>query len=47
MIIGVVLGLAALALLVVLGLSVKVVREYQRLVLFRLGRAIGTGDLGW
>ncbi len=46
MIIGVVLGLAAFALLVVLGLSVKVVREYQRLVLFRLGRAIGTRGPG-
>jgi regulator of protease activity HflC (stomatin/prohibitin superfamily) len=45
-IIGVVLGLVGFALLVVLGMSVKVVREYQRLVLFRLGRAIGTRGPG-
>jgi regulator of protease activity HflC (stomatin/prohibitin superfamily) len=30
-----------LFVLIMLGLSVKIVREYQRIVLFRLGRAIG------
>jgi regulator of protease activity HflC (stomatin/prohibitin superfamily) len=41
MIIGVVVGVVVLFLLVVFALSVKIVREYQRIVLFRLGRAIG------
>jgi regulator of protease activity HflC (stomatin/prohibitin superfamily) len=40
-IVGVVVGVAVLALLIVLGLSIKIVREYQRFVLFRLGRAAG------
>jgi regulator of protease activity HflC (stomatin/prohibitin superfamily) len=39
-IIGIVLGFLALVLLFGL-VSVKIVREYQRIVLFRLGRAIG------
>ena len=42
MIVGIVIGVVVLFLLVVFGLSVKIVREYQRIVLFRLGRAIGT-----
>jgi regulator of protease activity HflC (stomatin/prohibitin superfamily) len=40
MIVGVVVGVLAL-LLILTALSVKIVREYQRIVLFRLGRAIG------
>jgi regulator of protease activity HflC (stomatin/prohibitin superfamily) len=41
MIIGLIIGVVVLFLLVMFGLSVKIVREYQRIVLFRLGRAIG------
>ncbi len=41
MIVGVVIGVVVLLLLIVLGFAVKIVREYQRIVLFRLGRAIG------
>jgi len=41
MIVGVVVGVAVLFLLIVFTISVKIVREYQRIVLFRLGRAIG------
>jgi len=41
MIVGVIVGVVVLVLLIGLGLSVKIVREYQRIVLFRLGRAIG------
>ncbi len=46
MIIGIIIGVVALILLVVAGLSVKIVREYQRVVLFRLGRALGTRGPG-
>jgi regulator of protease activity HflC (stomatin/prohibitin superfamily) len=41
MIIGIVIGLVAFFALIALAYSVKIVREYQRIVLFRLGRAIG------
>jgi len=41
MIIGIVVGVVVLLLLVMLGFSVKIVREYQRFLLFRLGRATG------
>jgi regulator of protease activity HflC (stomatin/prohibitin superfamily) len=41
MIVGVILGVVVLALLILAGLSVKIVREYQRIVLLRLGRASG------
>ena len=41
MIVGIVVGLVVLAMVVALGLSVRIVREYQRIVLFRLGRAVG------
>lgn len=41
MIVGVIVGVVVFFLLVVFGVSVKIVREYQRIVLFRLGRAIG------
>ncbi len=46
MIIGIVAVVVVLGLLVGLGMSVKIVREYQRLVLFRLGRATGTKGPG-
>jgi regulator of protease activity HflC (stomatin/prohibitin superfamily) len=41
MIVGIVVGVVVLVLLVIVTLSIKIVREYQRIVLFRLGRAIG------
>lgn len=41
MIVGIAVGVVVLALLLLLTLSIKIVREYQRIVLFRLGRAIG------
>ncbi|HML00606.1 MAG TPA: SPFH domain-containing protein [Acidimicrobiales bacterium] len=41
MIIGVIVGIVFLLLLITAGLSIKIVREYQRIVLFRLGREIG------
>jgi regulator of protease activity HflC (stomatin/prohibitin superfamily) len=41
MIVGVVIGVVVLFVLIMTGLSLKIVREYQRIVLFRLGRAIG------
>jgi regulator of protease activity HflC (stomatin/prohibitin superfamily) len=41
MIIGVILGVVGLSVLTTAGLSVKIVREYQRIVLLRLGRATG------
>jgi regulator of protease activity HflC (stomatin/prohibitin superfamily) len=46
MIIGVVVGIVALAALVLGAMSVRIVREYQRIVLFRLGRAVGTRGPG-
>lgn len=46
MIVGIVVGLVVLLLLVGFGLSVRIVREYQRVVLFRLGRALGTRGPG-
>src|SRR5665213_1616301 len=41
MIIGIVLGVVLAIGLVGTWFSVRIVREYQRIVLFRLGRAIG------
>jgi regulator of protease activity HflC (stomatin/prohibitin superfamily) len=41
MIFGVIFGVLGLAVLTTAGLSVKIVREYQRIVLLRLGRATG------
>ena len=41
MIVGVVIGVVVLVLLVVLAFAIKIIREYQRVLLFRLGRAIG------
>jgi len=46
-IIGIVVGVIALFLLLALGRSIKIVREYERIVLFRLGRAIGTRGPGF
>jgi regulator of protease activity HflC (stomatin/prohibitin superfamily) len=39
-------GVIVLAALVFLGYSVKIVKEYQRVMLFRLGRALGTRGPG-
>ena len=41
MIVGIVVGVVVLLAAITFGFSVKIVREYQRIVLFRLGRAIG------
>ncbi len=46
MIVALVVGIVAFVALVLLALSVRIVREYQRIVLFRLGRAIGTRGPG-
>jgi regulator of protease activity HflC (stomatin/prohibitin superfamily) len=46
MIVGLVVGLVVLFVLIGLALSVKIIKEYQRIVLFRLGRAIGTRGPG-
>ncbi len=46
MIIGIVVAVVVLALLFGGGLAVKIVKEYQRVVLFRLGRAVGTRGPG-
>ncbi|HEV3282402.1 MAG TPA: SPFH domain-containing protein [Acidimicrobiales bacterium] len=46
MIVGLVVGIGVLFLLVMFGLSVKIVREYQRIVLLRLGRATGVRGPG-
>jgi len=39
-------GVVAASLLVAAGLSVKIIREYQRIVLFRLGRSVGVKGPG-
>ncbi len=42
MIIGIIIGVIALCVVIAFAMSsVKIVREYQRIVMFRLGRAIG------
>lgn len=46
MIIGIVIGVVVMFLLLMAGFSVRIVREYQRIVLFRLGRALGTRGPG-
>ncbi len=43
---AIVAGLLVIVLLFVLSQAIKVVREYQRVVLFRLGRAMGTRGPG-
>jgi regulator of protease activity HflC (stomatin/prohibitin superfamily) len=45
-IVGVLIGVVVLVALVVAAMSIRIVREYQRIVLFRLGRAIGTRGPG-
>jgi regulator of protease activity HflC (stomatin/prohibitin superfamily) len=45
-IVGVLIGIVLLVALVVAAMSIRIVREYQRIVLFRLGRAIGTRGPG-
>jgi regulator of protease activity HflC (stomatin/prohibitin superfamily) len=45
-IIGIVAAAVGVVVLGMLSLSAKVVREYQRIVLFRLGRAVGTKGPG-
>jgi regulator of protease activity HflC (stomatin/prohibitin superfamily) len=45
-VVGLVVGLVVLFALIGLAMSVKIVKEYQRIVLFRLGRAIGTRGPG-
>jgi regulator of protease activity HflC (stomatin/prohibitin superfamily) len=46
MIIGIVVGVVAFCALVLGAMSIRIVREYQRIVLFRLGRAVGTRGPG-
>ncbi|HUE58067.1 MAG TPA: SPFH domain-containing protein [Acidimicrobiales bacterium] len=46
MLVGLLVGIVAFVALVVLATSVRIVREYQRIVLFRLGRAVGTRGPG-
>ncbi len=46
MMIGIVIGVVVLLVLLGAGLSVRIIKEYQRIVLFRLGRAIGTKGPG-
>jgi regulator of protease activity HflC (stomatin/prohibitin superfamily) len=46
MIVGIVVGVVALFALLFGAMSVRIVREYQRIVLFRLGRAIGAKGPG-
>jgi regulator of protease activity HflC (stomatin/prohibitin superfamily) len=43
---AIVAGIAFLVVLIILGQSIKIVREYQRVVLFRLGRCVGTRGPG-
>ncbi|HET9077255.1 MAG TPA: SPFH domain-containing protein [Acidimicrobiales bacterium] len=46
MIFGLIAGIVVLVLLLALAAAVRIVREYQRIVLFRLGRAVGTRGPG-
>jgi regulator of protease activity HflC (stomatin/prohibitin superfamily) len=46
MLVGLLVGIVAFVALVVVATSVRIVREYQRIVLFRLGRAVGTRGPG-
>jgi regulator of protease activity HflC (stomatin/prohibitin superfamily) len=45
-VVGVLIGIVVLVALVVAAMSIRIVREYRRIVLFRLGRAIGTRGPG-
>jgi regulator of protease activity HflC (stomatin/prohibitin superfamily) len=42
MIVGIIIGVVGFVALITGATSVRIVREYQRIVLFRLGRAVGT-----
>ena len=46
MIVGIIIGGVALLVVIAAGISFRIVREYQRIVLFRLGRAVGTRGPG-
>ena len=46
MIAGIIIGVVVLIALIGFGTSVRIVREYQRLFLFRLGRAVGVRGPG-
>ncbi len=46
MIVGIVVAVVVLVVLIAIAKAVKIAREYQRLVLFRLGRAVGTRGPG-
>ena len=46
MIIGIIIGAVVLAALIGAATSVKIIREYQRIVLFRLGRNVGSRGPG-
>ncbi len=46
MIIGIIVGVVVLAALIAAAASVKIIREYQRIVLFRLGRNVGSRGPG-
>lgn len=46
MFVGLLVGIIVLVVLVVLASAVRIVREYQRIVLFRLGRAVGNRGPG-
>ena len=39
----VLVAIVIIGLIVLAAVSIKIVREYQRVVLFRLGRAVGVG----
>ena len=45
-VLGVVVGIIGFAALVIGAMAIRIVREYQRFVLFRLGRAVGTRGPG-
>jgi regulator of protease activity HflC (stomatin/prohibitin superfamily) len=45
-IIGIIIGVVALLVVLAAGISFRIVREYQRIVLFRLGRAVGVRGPG-
>ncbi len=46
MIAGIIIGIVVLVALAFLATAIRIVREYQRIVLFRLGRAVGTRGPG-
>jgi regulator of protease activity HflC (stomatin/prohibitin superfamily) len=46
MIVGIIVAAVVLVALLVLAKAIRIAREYQRLVLFRLGRAVGTRGPG-